>query len=59
MSSRRHADERVLVLAPTGRDAALASGVIRHGGLTPLECPSARHLLRELTAGAGAALIAE
>jgi signal transduction histidine kinase/ActR/RegA family two-component response regulator len=58
-AARRHADERVLVLAPTGRDAALASGVVRHAGLTALECPGAGYLLRELTAGAGVALVAE
>jgi signal transduction histidine kinase/ActR/RegA family two-component response regulator len=58
-ASRQHADERVLVLAPTGRDAELAGGVIRHAGLTVVECPSARHLIRELTAGVGVALVAE
>jgi signal transduction histidine kinase/ActR/RegA family two-component response regulator len=57
-SSRLRA-ERVLICAPTGRDAALAADVLRHAGLRALECPSARHLIRELSAGAGVGLVAE
>lgn len=52
-------DERILVLAPTGRDAALTADVIREAGLAPTVVLSVRHLSDELTLGAGAIVLAE
>src|SRR5437764_3350714 len=51
--------ERVLVLAPTGRDGPLACRVLRRAGLSAQVCADAPALCRELEAGAGAALLAE
>jgi signal transduction histidine kinase/CheY-like chemotaxis protein len=52
-------DERVLVLAPTGRDAALTCTILRGEGVTAEECPSVVELCRSITDGAGALIIAE
>ncbi len=58
MSSADAHPERVLVLAPTGRDAELAGRVLR--GLTSVRlCRTGDELLRELEAGVGVVLIAE
>jgi len=50
---------RVLVLAPLGRDAALASGVLKHEHLTAEICADVPELVHKLRAGAGAAVIAD
>ena len=50
-------DERVLILAPTGRDAVLARAALSEAGLRPHICPDSEALCREIAAGAGAALI--
>lgn len=52
-------DERILVLTPRGKDAPLASEAITAAGLTAHICPDLDNLIGELTAGAGAILIAE
>jgi signal transduction histidine kinase len=52
-------DERILVLAPTGRDAGLVAGVLRDASLLPDVCAGAEELARKLEAGAGTALVAE
>jgi signal transduction histidine kinase/ActR/RegA family two-component response regulator len=58
MSSAEARQERVLIFAPTGRDAELAGRVLR--GLTSVDlCSTAEELLRELAAGVGVVLIAE
>ncbi len=49
---------RVLILAPTGRDAALAGEALAGAGLSAEVCADMEALRREMTAGAGAALIA-
>jgi len=50
--------ERVLIVAPHGRDAAVASAILREAGLPLLICPDLPCLLAELHE-AGVALIAE
>jgi signal transduction histidine kinase len=52
-------NERVLVLAPAGRDAPLAQAVLRQAGLSSAVCPTLDELCDELESGAAAALIAE
>ena len=50
---------RVLVLAPAGRDAALADQVLSQAGIQAWICPSFDDLQRELQRGAGALLLTE
>jgi signal transduction histidine kinase len=52
-------DERILVLAPIGRDAGLVAGVLRDASLLPDVCAGVEELARKLEAGAGTALVAE
>src|SRR4051812_47285704 len=54
-----HIDERVLVLAPTGRDAPLAVEVLAQAGVHAISCKDMDALCQRLHEGAGAALIAE
>ncbi len=51
--------EHVLILAPTGRDAALAEQVLGRAGLRARRCRDAVDLRDGIRNGAGAALIAE
>jgi len=51
--------ERVLVLAPTGRDSSVACALLQHAGLACTPCSSVAELHRELQSGAGVAVIAE
>jgi signal transduction histidine kinase/CheY-like chemotaxis protein len=51
--------ERVLVVAPTGRDAALTRSVLTEAGLACHACADLCGLCRELDAGAGAVLLTE
>lgn len=51
--------ERILVLAPTGRDGRAACTLLEHAGLTCVSCDHLDELRRGLEAGAGAAVIAE
>ena len=51
--------ERVLVLAPTGRDGRAACAIIEQAGLVATSCSGIEGLRTELEAGAGAAVIAE
>ena len=50
---------RVLVLAPTGRDADLIGSVLVKGGVSGTICGDIPSLCRELARGAGAILLAE
>ena len=50
---------RVLILAPVGRDAALACAVLKHEQLTAEICADVPELIASLRAGAGAAVIAD
>jgi DNA-binding NtrC family response regulator len=52
-------DVRVLVLAPYGRDAALAAAMLREAGLDAQACPDLAALEREIGRGAGLAVVAE
>jgi signal transduction histidine kinase/response regulator RpfG family c-di-GMP phosphodiesterase len=51
--------ERVLVLAPTGRDSAAACSLLEQAGLACRACSGMEELCRELDIGAGGAVIAE
>jgi PAS domain S-box-containing protein len=53
VESPNHQDERVLIFAPTGRDAALTAGFLNDKGLRPVECESIEHLCLEMKEGAG------
>lgn len=50
---------RILVLAPIGRDADLICTVFRDAGIDAYRCLEGTELCRELTVGAGAAVITE
>ncbi len=50
---------RVLILTPVGRDAALACGVLEREELSAEICPNVEHLIWKLRAGAGTAVIAD
>ncbi|HKV12848.1 MAG TPA: ATP-binding protein [Thermoanaerobaculia bacterium] len=52
-------EERVLILAPTGRDAVLAGQVLTAANISSRPCADQAELFREVEAGAGAALLAE
>ena len=51
-------ERRVLVLAPSGRDAALASQVLEQAKIPALVCEDVAALTAAMDAGAGAALLA-
>jgi signal transduction histidine kinase/CheY-like chemotaxis protein len=51
--------ERILVLAPTGRDVRAACALLGQAGLACAPCSGIDELQRELESGAGAAVIAE
>jgi len=51
--------ERILVLAPFGRDGVLAEQALGGGGLEARTCTDIEDLCREIGAGAGAAMLAE
>jgi two-component sensor histidine kinase len=51
--------ERALVLAPHGRDAMVAAGVLHDAGIPAEICPDLAALLREVACGAGFALVTD
>ncbi len=51
--------ERVVILAPTGRDASVAAALIKEAGYYANICSDLGALLREIEAGAGLAVIAD
>jgi signal transduction histidine kinase/CheY-like chemotaxis protein len=51
--------ERILVLAPTGRDGSAACALLEQAGLSCRPCSRLDELRKELESGAGAAVIAE
>jgi serine phosphatase RsbU (regulator of sigma subunit) len=57
MSGADSTDERVLILAPTGRDAALAHAVLTEAGLLPLICQDGDVLCQEIASGVGVVLV--
>ena len=52
-------EQRVLVLAPTGKDASLAQSVLQRAGIECQCCRDVRGLCDELEAGAGVVLLVE
>lgn len=50
---------RVLILTPSGRDAQLACSVLAHERVQTSVCGDLKHLVEELDAGAGIAIIAD
>jgi signal transduction histidine kinase len=50
-------EERVLIFAPTGRDADLTRTVLADAGFVTLACPTLDSLCQEMEAGAGAVLL--
>src|ERR1700724_1653893 len=50
---------RVLILTPVGRDAQLASSVLKHEQLQAEVCSDVKKLVSELELGAGTAVIAD
>jgi signal transduction histidine kinase len=52
-------EERVLILAPRGKDAHLAQAALTAAGLSSHACSNLQALITELRAGAGAILVAE
>ena len=51
--------ERVLIVAPMGRDSRLATKVLSDAGISATSCPDITSLCEELERGAGCALITE
>ncbi len=56
---RTTVSERALVLAPRGRDAALASAMLAEAHLDTAICPSLPHLVTELDQGAALVVVTE
>ena len=52
-------EERLLILAPTPRDARLACDILQRSGIASLACADLRELCRHLRQGAGGVLITE
>src|ERR1700722_3715275 len=50
-------DERVLVLAPTARDAATSRGFLEAAGIRCFVCSTIEDVCREAECGAGAAVV--
>jgi signal transduction histidine kinase/CheY-like chemotaxis protein len=58
VTDRNALEQRVLVLAPSGRDAALASQVLEQAQITAVVCADLAALTAAMDAGAGAAVLA-
>ncbi|HEV3083539.1 MAG TPA: hypothetical protein VGY66_27410, partial [Gemmataceae bacterium] len=56
---RKRLEQRVLILAPTGKDASLISAALSNAGIHCVVCVDLENLAQELGAGAGAMLLAE
>jgi PAS domain S-box-containing protein len=54
-----HLSERILILAPRGRDAQVAGAILAEAGLRWLSCASLETLVEGMAAGAGTALVTE
>jgi PAS domain S-box-containing protein len=52
-------EQRVLILAPFGRDGTLLAGVLTHAGVAAETCTTIDQLCYEIEQGAGAVLIAD
>jgi signal transduction histidine kinase len=58
-SDGESAPERVLLVAPTGRDAPLAASVLRAAQVEVVVCPDLGNVVAQLEHGAGALLVAQ
>src|ERR1044072_9387098 len=58
-AQKNNMEERVLVLAPVGRDAALTCQIFSEEGIESHSCRDMDELCRECRAGAGAVLMTE
>lgn len=52
-------DERILILAPVGRDAVLAQEILRQAGIVSQICADMDQLCRDVLVGAGALLLTQ
>jgi len=59
MSEGGDLSQRALVLAPTGRDAAIAAAILKEAGVPALVCDSLEALRARLDEGAGLAVVVE
>ncbi|HEX4959871.1 MAG TPA: ATP-binding protein [Thermoanaerobaculia bacterium] len=59
MAERSARESRVLVLAPTGRDAVLACQLLTSMAVPSHPCENSEELFREIPAGAGAVILAD
>src|SRR5205809_1046101 len=59
VSDRQTLNLRVLILAPTGKDAALTAAVLSEAAIDPLVCPDLACVERAIEEGAGLLLLAE
>jgi len=59
LPERELREQRVLVLAPTGRDAVLASQLLASIDVPSLACADGDELFREIAAGAGAVILGD
>jgi signal transduction histidine kinase/ActR/RegA family two-component response regulator len=59
LPEREIREQRVLVLAPTGRDAVLACQLLASMNVSSLVCGDADELFREIESGAGAVILAD
>lgn len=57
--TRNEGELRVLLLAPTNKDAALTQATLRRVGIETVACADLAHVCRELSGGAGAVLLPE
>jgi signal transduction histidine kinase len=51
--------ERALILAPSGRDAAIAAAILQEARVIPIVCRDLAELLAHMDAGAGMAILVE
>ena len=58
-TENNHPENRVLVLMPTGRDAALVCTTLEKAGIDCEPCDDTEDLTEKISAGAGAILLAE
>lgn len=58
-AEREGLERRVLVLAPTSKDAAVTGEILGRAGAACVCCPDLAHVCRELEAGAGVLLLPE